>query len=287
MARPGKAPTSARAAKATKNKVEKPASSATTLDEKTPDAKRRRQLARRDTEAQVDRAMVSIHFKHISPVTLANRIVDGRTLRETLRDISHSLSPGQRIGSSTYAALARKYADGESVIENLRPTDPTTPLDDECLKLLFAADAEIGVGKAHKALMARLESCAAMSEKMVIGVVKALLNSKVLAKAGSEHLVLALMKYFERRNWCSGCVCVFVRVLVGVGWGPFFWFHRDNRQSGKGSACMMGRPMGRLIGTTSVSQASDRSGQVGNPFMCGRLEVAAVAVQPHVQGFVE
>lgn len=122
-----------------------------------------------------------------------------------MNDMIHSLSPGQRIGSSTYAALARKFADGESMIENLRPSDPTSPLDDECLKLLFAADAEAGFGKAHRTLMTKLESCGPMSEKMVIGIVKALLNSKVLAKTGSEHLVVALMRYFVRSLPFLGC----------------------------------------------------------------------------------
>lgn len=61
--------------------------------------------------------------------------------------------------------MAKLYAAGDSSVETLRPSNPTEPLHEELLKLLFAADGEHGIGKAHNALSAMLETYDEMNEK--------------------------------------------------------------------------------------------------------------------------
>lgn len=175
------------------------AEESTTLDATKSDQVRRRQLSRRNTDGQIERALAGPHFKHISEVTLANRLIGGQSVREALREKIHSLAPGQRLGSTAYAAIARLYSAGESSVENLRPSDPTQPLNEELLRLLFAVDGEQGIGKAHKALASMLETCAEMNEKNIIGLVKSVLNNRVLAKGNSEHMAVAAMRYFARQ----------------------------------------------------------------------------------------
>lgn len=174
------------------------AEESTTLDATKSDQVRRRQLSRRNTDGQIERALAGPHLKHISEVTLANRLIAGQSVREALREKIHSLAPGQRLGSTAYAAIARLYSAGESSVENFRPSDPTQPLNEELLRLLFAVDGEQGIGKAHKALASMLETCAEMNEKN-IGLVKSVLNNRVLAKGSSEHMAVAIMRYFARQ----------------------------------------------------------------------------------------
>ena len=81
---------------------------------------RRRQLGRRNTEQQVERALKSAHFRHISEQSLHHKVVEGKDLRQSLKEIIHGLQKHQRIGSTTYSALAAKYADNHCQIESLK-----------------------------------------------------------------------------------------------------------------------------------------------------------------------
>lgn len=71
-----------------------PAPESTSLDTPKSESPRRRQLSRRNTDAQIERALTGQHFKHINEGTLANRLVGGKTIREALREKMHELALG-------------------------------------------------------------------------------------------------------------------------------------------------------------------------------------------------
>ena len=146
-------PKSAAAKKAAgeqKNKAAAAAAVATSLDGSSVSVVRR-QLSRRDTEKQVERALQSSHFRHISAVSLANKVVDGKTIRQSLTDVLHNLDKGQRLGTSTYATLARKFSDGESCVGAARTLlalgfEPRTTLDAELCDRASKGDGGGGGG---------------------------------------------------------------------------------------------------------------------------------------------
>lgn len=186
---------------------------ATALDAPSSDSARRRQLSRRDTEHQVERCLKSVHFRHISEVSIAHKTVHGKTLRQQLAELLSALDKGSRIGSTTYAALARAYSDGESCVESLRPSDPEEPVDEHLVRVLLLCGSDSGSSAALKALQSYITGCAPLNERNLVGMVKATMCSKSLARANYEHTVLAIMKYCVR--CASGIQLATLRPSVG------------------------------------------------------------------------
>ena len=141
------------------------------------------------------------HFRHISEVTLANKVVEGKTVRQSLADILHGLSKGQRVGSTTYTKLAEKYGDGESKVASIKVTNPDEPVEEELLKLLTGLQADAGLSKASKSLQLYLQSCAELSQRNLVGLVKTVLSPKLEARPDAEMRTLAVMSYCAR---CAG-----------------------------------------------------------------------------------
>jgi hypothetical protein len=173
------------------------ASSSATLDSQTT-APKRRQLSRRDTEGAVERALTGSHFRHISSSTLANKTVDGKTIRQCLTELLHDLEKGQRLGSTTYATLARQFSEGGSCVEALRPSVADLPIDDTLISALALLEAEGGWSKSLKAMQIFLEGTSELNERNLIGLVRSTMSCKMLAKQNIEHLILVVMKYFVR-----------------------------------------------------------------------------------------
>ena len=174
------------------------AASTAALDTVATNEPKRRWLSRRDTEQQVERSLKSPHFRHISEVTLANRIVDGKNIRQALTDLIHGLGKGQRIGSNTYSMLAEKYSDGNTKVEGLRPSNDQEPINEELVKLLSNLQADTGLAKSAKCLQAFLQSCAELSQRNLVGLVKVVFAPKMLARPDPELRTMAVMSYCAR-----------------------------------------------------------------------------------------
>ena len=121
---------------------------------------KRRWLGMRDTDAQVERALKDPHFKHIPDVTLSNKHVNGKTIRETVTDILHGLKSNQRASTSTHSGLTERFSEGPaahtSTVDQLKLENDAEPLDHELIKHLMALQGESGHVKATKSLKAYL-----------------------------------------------------------------------------------------------------------------------------------
>ena len=199
MARP-KGPSSKKAeAAAAAKAAEAAAAAASTLDSALAGGKRRR-LSRRGTEKQVERSLKSVHFCHTGEVTMANKVVAGKTTREHPTALIHGLERCHRNGSATYAALARKFTDNEASVEALKPATEGQPIDEGLVRVLALLETDVASGKALRAIRSYLETCAPLNERSVIGLVKATLAPRVLPRAGSDHITVAVMTYCHRRG---------------------------------------------------------------------------------------
>ena len=179
------------------------ATSGTQLDEE-PKKMPRRQLNRRDTEQQVERALRGPHFRHLSEATLTHKTIDGLTLRQRLTDAVHALEKGQRIGSTVYTKLARDYGEGEDALEKLKPSDPNEPVNDALLQVLSQLEAENACGKSLKAFQMYMETCSELSERNLLGLVKACLSPRARCRSNADHVVAGVMVYFSRTPQKTG-----------------------------------------------------------------------------------
>ena len=167
------------------------------LDSKAVGTKRR-QLSRRDTDQQVERALKSAHFRHISEQSLHNKVVEGKDLRQSLKEIIHGLQKGQRIGALTYSALAAKYADNHCLIEALRSSSDDGDINSELVSILVALQHEHGLQRAQKSLELFLKNCDELPEKNIVGLVRTVFASKLQARPDAAIRTMAVMTYFSR-----------------------------------------------------------------------------------------
>lgn len=161
-------------------------------------AKRRRQLGRRDTEKQVERCLKSDHFKHISASSLSSRVVDGRTLRETLAEAHRELPTRGRLGANFLATLGRKFSECESCIEALKPSVENLPVCTELVEVLSVMASDRGSAKSLKVLQSHLERCTEMNERNLIGMVKAVMSPRQASRQGHGNMALSVMMYMEK-----------------------------------------------------------------------------------------
>ena len=75
---------------------------------------RRRQLERRDTDSQVQREL-NFRFPELSSVDTDIRKIDGKTLRQTIRDDKQSAkAEGRKLSSTYWSALKTKWVAEDS-----------------------------------------------------------------------------------------------------------------------------------------------------------------------------
>lgn len=82
----------------------------------------RRQLGRRDSEEQVNRA-IARHFSHIPSEVVETARVDGLLVRDKIRMDRQGLSAGARLGASYWVDLAGKVGRGVQQLDTLMATN--------------------------------------------------------------------------------------------------------------------------------------------------------------------
>lgn len=85
-----------------------------------PQAKRRRQLGRRDSEEAVNRAMQK-HFAHLPQEVVETHRIDGVLVRDIIRRDRNQLPPGGRLGSAYWVQLAGQISRACAGLDCLRP----------------------------------------------------------------------------------------------------------------------------------------------------------------------
>jgi len=172
-----------------------PPGAAVSLDDHV--AKRARVSRGRDLQTLVNRALDNPHFKHIPENTRINKEVEGLTLRARLSELIENLPAGSRIGTCTYASLARQYSDGSSCIENLKPAKVSVP-DARLKAILQKLDDAPGAARPCRMLQMYLGHCGALDDYNLIALCKSTLNARQLSKPAWEANTLAIMQYFVR-----------------------------------------------------------------------------------------
>ena len=183
-------------AKAAKAAVAEQAST-TTLDDKhaTPV---RRQLARRNTEQQVERALNGPHFKHLSQAAKTMKEVDGKTCRQALTDAFHAVEKNQRISCTVYTTIAKTFSENVVSVDALRPLVADLPLDETLVSTLEFVQEDNGGQKSLTAFQSFVGSCPILNQRNVIGMVRTIMTPRMLSRDRGTYFVLACMTYFAK-----------------------------------------------------------------------------------------
>jgi hypothetical protein len=202
--------------------------------------KERRQLNRRDSDDKVDR-VVERHFSHLPPQVLENKTVNGKRIRELVKeDIKACKGAKTRLGKTYWQNVAVQYSEGTSSIDKIAPMDGDVR-DSLVTALTFLLHENPTHRKPEKFCTYIKELKEELTESELCGLITSTLSSRQTVRDGWDPVVLAVMEYFNTfsvkakyPSYFQACVALFDRVAArayselhksNCSWGTFLETH--------------------------------------------------------------
>eukprot|EP00971_Amphidinium_carterae_P339584 6477475-Amphidinium_carterae.1 len=155
------------------------------------EATQRRQLHRRSEEEQVDRA-ISYHFPEFTSVEIDGRLnAEGKTLREVMSKerATAPKSANFRFGQKFIAVQRTTFASELHVSNALKVKNQADRLSDELVSCLAAASARDRTKRKKGPLYAYLQTCAKVSQKELVGLLRHCQETQYHLTSGRDHLM--------------------------------------------------------------------------------------------------
>jgi hypothetical protein len=200
----------------------------------------RRQLNRRDSDDKVDR-VVAKHFNHLPPQVLENKTVNGKRVREQLKDDIQSCKGSKtRLTKTYWQSVAVQYSEGTSSIDKIAPMDGDVR-DSLVTALTFLLHENPTHRKQDKFCTYMTELKEELTESELCGLITSTLSSRQTVSDAWDPVVLAVMEYFNTfavktkyPSYFKACFAVFDRVAArayselnksNCSWGTFLETH--------------------------------------------------------------
>ena len=184
----------AAAKKAAASPVE-PAVAVSVLPDEPP--QKRRQILRRHTDEQVDRA-ISTRLSHVPPSVLEGKTDSkGTSIREYIGRAIKDSTQG-RLGSRFWCKLNDDFGLCDSLADGLAdPPDGEEP-DAELIEMLQLCHHENPAARRTTALERYLEHCKVINKTSLYGLLRSTQESPSLTKVNCQRCQVAILKYFVR-----------------------------------------------------------------------------------------
>lgn len=155
----------------------------------------RTQVSRRDSDEQTDRA-VREHFKQFSSVQTDIILVDGKTLRQTLKTAKKDAkAAGRKLGSGFYQEIGQKFVlPGESD-NSLKLVNDKDEIRESLLDALRIANSKNTTVRNKGPLLQWLSVSSAPNQRELVGLMRVALTIKPSSSSTSCQTVLAILKY--------------------------------------------------------------------------------------------
>ena len=176
------------------------ASSASLLDRalaSEPAAKKRRTLAKQDTDAAVTKSLAD-NFKNFSATQIDATMINGLTLRQQLAEDKrrHKENPKAfPMGQKYYAAMRSAYSSAEDPQKQLQVKDATLGVNAQLLKAMVALKAK---QPNRQPMLGYLHVAEVPNQKELCGILKWGLELRPSASPEQLRCCLDLMRYVAR-----------------------------------------------------------------------------------------
>jgi hypothetical protein len=156
---------------------------------------KRRQLNRRDSDDKVDRLVVK-HFNHLPPQVLENKKIDGKLIREKLKeDIKATVGGCTRLSKTYWQNAAVRCSEGSSAIDKIEPMDGDVR-DGLITALTHLLHDNPSKRRPEKFCSYITELKEELAENELVGLITSSLSSRLTASDSWDKVVLAVMEYF-------------------------------------------------------------------------------------------
>ena len=162
-----------------------------------PVPKRRRQLARRDTELAVDR-LIKEWFDDFSPYDIDHKLWEGKCLRQRLLEEKRSRkSDGGRISTVFLRQMRERYAPAESTRQSLVWTgeQEIDPAIQSGIRTLFHINPSL---RSKEPLLAALSTCTSMTQRTMIVCLRWLVDQNLHASGMSREIGMRMVTTIVR-----------------------------------------------------------------------------------------
>jgi hypothetical protein len=155
----------------------------------------RTQVSRRDSDEQTDRA-VREHYKQFSSVQTDVILVDGKTLRQTLKIAKKDAkTEGRKLGSGFYQEIGQKFVMPGEPENHLKPANEQDEIRESLLNALRIANSKNTTVRNKGPLLHWLATSDAPNQRELVGLVRVALSIKPSSSNTSCQTVLAILKY--------------------------------------------------------------------------------------------
>jgi hypothetical protein len=165
-----------------------------------PDAKRR-QLARRDSDAQALRAREG-KLNHVPESVLSNaRSSDGLSINQYIKDaLKNNSSHNKRLGSEFWVQLNMVFSLFPNPADALKEpgSDDESEIDSQLVDMLMHAHSDNPATRKAGPLLRYLDHCVPLSRKNLYGMLQLVSESPTLTRTIAVQCQVGVLKYFAR-----------------------------------------------------------------------------------------
>ena len=160
----------------------------------------RRQLSRRDSDEQVGRALKE-HFGNFSEYEVDIRNVDGKTLRQTIRDAkSDAKSSKKKLGSSFWKSLKMKFAAVDDPCRRLHVDNPNQEVRPALVDALRLSNSSNTTIRNKQPLHDWLARASKPNQRELVGLYKAALQVNPANSTTSCNFVVAVGRFTVKHD---------------------------------------------------------------------------------------
>ena len=196
-------------------------------DQAADEASRKRvQLGRRDTDQQVERAMLTKLNHFPKSLISAKRNKQGQSIREVIsNEVRRRRTDGGKLGARFWSQLFEAFDLSETVAYTLpEPEDNELP-SSELLDVLSAAHNANPVKACVTPLERFLDHAPSLSATSTYGLLRAVMVCPTLPLHHAMKAQVAVLRFWARTTWGIQCSCrrwPFVLCSCSCRCGPFF-----------------------------------------------------------------
>jgi len=165
-------------------------------------AKKKRRLSRRSTNEQIERA-VREHLGPVSPVEFHHRLIDGKSLQETIAEQKRAAKAGKkRMGASFWKEVKHKFGI-TAVQESLQVKTASETVAPELVRALELATCA-NPGKRNMSLLETFfGECDGLNQKECVGIVRHMMGKKVGCNKKNRAVFVAFARCVGRLDVVS------------------------------------------------------------------------------------
>ena len=165
------------------------------------EASTKRKLERSTSDEKVERKLEN-KFGHIDRDILATMTVDGKTVRQRIREDRRRLPPGGRLGCKYWKELQSMYGQcwGVDFVRECRPPNPRKPINDTLIEELDLATETHPAMRSVDALFTHLAMCDAMNRTELVGTMSTLQDATHISARAKDAIYFEILKHYVKHS---------------------------------------------------------------------------------------